>query len=121
MEKINDKFYIGKKIFGGTVVCVDSTNQHGLVVSPMVSVSSNWRETQILCENYRGGGFSNWRIPSEEEFRLIYETQGTPEGYWTSTSGMFGVPTSWWLHPTGRALHSAHPDEKHHVLLVRTF
>lgn len=31
-----------------------------------------WDDALKLCENYRGGGYSNWYLPSKSELSLIY-------------------------------------------------
>lgn len=33
-----------------------------------------WDEAKRFCENYRGGGYSDWRMPAVEELRTMYDT-----------------------------------------------
>ncbi len=36
----------------------------------------NWHDAKIYCENYRGGGYTDWRMPTEMELaRLLNTTQ----------------------------------------------
>jgi hypothetical protein len=33
----------------------------------------NWADAKSYCENYRGGGYTNWRMPKQEELADLYE------------------------------------------------
>ena len=33
----------------------------------------NWEEAKIYCENYREGGYTNWRMPTQEELARLYD------------------------------------------------
>jgi hypothetical protein len=37
----------------------------------------NWRDAQSYCENYRGGGYSDWRLPTQEELAGLYDAGKT--------------------------------------------
>ncbi len=32
-----------------------------------------WMEAKSYCENYRGGGYSNWRMPTSQELASLYD------------------------------------------------
>ena len=32
----------------------------------------NWRDAKFYCENYNGGGYKDWRMPTREELQGIY-------------------------------------------------
>ncbi len=34
----------------------------------------NWQDAQGYCRNYRGGGFSDWRMPTHEELGQLYDS-----------------------------------------------
>lgn len=34
--------------------------------------SSNWEGAKSLCSKYRGGGYSDWYLPSKDELNLVY-------------------------------------------------
>lgn len=34
--------------------------------------SSNWEGAKSLCSEYRGGGYSDWYLPSKDELNLVY-------------------------------------------------
>ena len=52
---------------------------------------ANWTDAKKMCEDYRGGGFSDWRMPTLEELSLICENLQKPgkiggrTSYWSST------------------------------------
>ena len=33
----------------------------------------NWSDAKRYCENYRGGGYDNWRMPTEDELTGLYD------------------------------------------------
>jgi hypothetical protein len=35
--------------------------------------SINWSNAKSYCENYRGGGYSDWRLPTQEELAGLYD------------------------------------------------
>lgn len=36
---------------------------------------SNWENAKQYCENYRGGGHSDWRMPTVAELQSLYDSQ----------------------------------------------
>jgi hypothetical protein len=65
---------------------------HGLVAAKEdLSQSLTWQQAIAACREYRGGGFSNWRLPSKEELNMLYTHRFAIGGfteryyYWTST------------------------------------
>jgi len=37
----------------------------------------NWAKAKSYCENYRGGGYSDWRMPTGSELRGLYDANKT--------------------------------------------
>jgi hypothetical protein len=37
----------------------------------------NWADAKNYCENYRGGGYTDWRIPTQDELAGLYDTAKT--------------------------------------------
>ncbi len=35
--------------------------------------SINWADAKSYCENYRGGGYTDWRMPTQEELAGLYD------------------------------------------------
>jgi hypothetical protein len=33
----------------------------------------NWADAKKYCEKYRGGGYTNWRLPTENELTQLYD------------------------------------------------
>jgi len=33
----------------------------------------NWANAKSYCENYRGGGYTNWRMPTKDELAGLYD------------------------------------------------
>jgi len=42
----------------------------------------NWHDAKRYCENYRGGGYSDWRMPTQDELKSLYDpNKKTQHGY----------------------------------------
>ena len=37
----------------------------------------NWADAKSYCENYRGGGYADWRMPTQDELAGLYEKDKT--------------------------------------------
>jgi hypothetical protein len=37
----------------------------------------NWSNAKSYCENYRGGGYADWRMPTPDELAGLYDTSKT--------------------------------------------
>jgi hypothetical protein len=37
----------------------------------------NWTEAKSYCENYRGGDYTDWRMPTQEELAGLYDEAKT--------------------------------------------
>ena len=46
----------------------------------------NWRDAKRYCENYRGGGYSDWRMPTWDELAGLYDNS---ENYLLEVLGYF--------------------------------
>ncbi len=62
---------IGDTHEGGIVFDVDPLGQ-GMVCSFRNMGKFNWNEAVAKCDSYTSGGYSDWRLPSEDELNLIY-------------------------------------------------
>ena len=41
-----------------------------------------WQDAKDYCENYRGGGYTDWRMPTQDELAGIYDSnKKNPHGY----------------------------------------
>ena len=97
---IKEIMRLGSYYQGGIIFFVDDTGQHGLIAAVIDQTDStkgaNWWNAVMLCQNYRGGGFTDWRLPNKDEERLLYQNRKLvgkfvgpkydPHGiYWSST------------------------------------
>jgi hypothetical protein len=37
----------------------------------------NWENAKSHCENYRGGGYKDWRMPTQDELAGLYDANKT--------------------------------------------
>jgi hypothetical protein len=67
-----NKFRLGDKFGGGIIYYIDSTQEHGLICSLSdLSSGSTWAQAIRICYSYRGGGFTDWHLPTENEILLL--------------------------------------------------
>ncbi|MFT5164793.1 MAG: hypothetical protein ACI8P3_000016 [Saprospiraceae bacterium] len=63
---------VGASHKGGIVVFVDGTGQHGLVCSKKDLGIFVWDDAVAKCKAYEGGGYTDWYLPSNFEFFLLF-------------------------------------------------
>ena len=55
----------------------------------------DWKKAEKLCTNYRGGGKSDWYLPTKEELNYIYQNLQKPgiinddTWYWSSSTSIY--------------------------------
>jgi len=80
----------GEPLEGGIIVYIDEKGEHGLICSKNDLGEGNWEEAKKLCEEYKEGGFLDWRLPTKDELNMMYLKEGEIGGfandyYWSST------------------------------------
>lgn len=64
---------IGDQAYGGIVFQIDKATGKGLVCSEKnLGTKYTWDDANLFCSNLDEGGFSDWRLPSEPELKLLY-------------------------------------------------
>lgn len=84
---------IGNELQGGIVFYLDETGEHGLVASLKdLSGEADWDEAMSFCAEFNGNGsgYTDWRLPEEEELNLLYMQKEIVGGfvrfsYWSAT------------------------------------
>jgi hypothetical protein len=66
------QYEIGDQGPGGGIVFHLEGKTGGMEVSRPLG-DGTWEEAKITAENYRGGGFRDWRLPTLDELYLIYQ------------------------------------------------
>ena len=83
----NFNIQIGNYAYGGIVFYVDSTGQHGKVVSTHDLQNYDFNTDRLtsisICENLISNGYSDWYLPELSELLMIYNNLG---------NGGFGFP-----------------------------
>jgi TolB-like protein len=74
---------------GGMVVFYN--NGRGMEVSGILD-SCTWGQAKFVVRNYRGGGYSDWRLPTKDELNIVYQNLRAKNignlgdsGHWSST------------------------------------
>lgn len=58
----------------------------------------NWQYAKKYCENYRGGGYTDWRMPTHDELAGLYGSgkgYRTPCGYDVQLTELIGLTCNW--------------------------
>ena len=81
---------IGDYTNGGIVFYVDSTGQHGKVMTPFDVMNYNTNSDQnmaiTVCNNLTANGFSDWYLPEVDDLQMIHDNLG---------NGGFGLSWAW--------------------------
>jgi hypothetical protein len=82
-------------------------NGHGIVLAPFDYVPVNWYDAQTFCNGLIFGGFSDWQLPTKEDWLFISEIHKIGLGsfikenkYWSSTEINTGEAYSYRLKGT---------------------
>ena len=83
----NQVISIGDKELGGIIFYIDETGHHGFIAAPedydvkSVSTGADFcNELKTELSNYKSGGFTDWRLPTIEELRLLYDNRNSVPG-----------------------------------------
>lgn len=122
---------IGKEKLGGVIVSADDNGEHGIIISTEdLGTELEWNAAKDVCEKYRAGGKDDWRLPTNEEFKLIYKNLTLSKVklesayYWTSTVYNHNFGTTWPYSfdlSRGESDHNKGMVNKFHVRAVRNF
>ena len=64
----------------------------------------NWQDAKNYCKNYRGGGYTDWRMPTQDELAGLYdvaETYKSDCGYNVHVTELIHLTCTWvWASET---------------------
>ena len=84
---------VGQEAFGGIVLKLDASGEHGVVVAKedqvTISTGNNFSESSAIVTAYAEGG-KGWRLPTKDELLAVYSMKASlgtfqPWHYWSST------------------------------------
>ncbi|MFT5164785.1 MAG: hypothetical protein ACI8P3_000008 [Saprospiraceae bacterium] len=95
----NAQIQVGDTHEGGIVFFIFGENKdHGLVCSKADLGSYDWTDAITACEAYKGEGFTDWYLPSEDELNMMYTNLHekrigafTHSHYWNSLEDPYGI------------------------------
>ena len=65
----------------------------------------DWQNAKIYCESYRGGGYTDWRMPTQGELAGLYETSKFQKVKCGSSPNHIATDlihlTCWWVWASG--------------------
>jgi hypothetical protein len=61
----------------------------------------NWTNAKSYCESYRGGGYSDWRLPTVDELESIFDEKAQNAKKGVGLTALINVSNSWmWASDT---------------------
>lgn len=63
----------------------------------------NWADAKSYCENYRGGGYTDWRMPTQDELAGLYDKSIIGNNNYRLTSLITLTASCLWASDTRRA------------------
>lgn len=73
IETVEQKSYVRFITYGGGTVLDTVTNLMWANMS--IGDGITWPEAKSYCENYRGGGYMDWRMPTLDEMEGLYKSE----------------------------------------------
>lgn len=122
----------GEPFEGGIIVYTDEKGEHGLICSKNDLGEGNWEEAKKLCEEYKEGGFSDWKLPNRDELKLMHsllqksqKSNFSSKLYWSinQQSDAWGYGTDYAIiqNFTDGSQDSYRKDTNNHIRAVRFF
>jgi hypothetical protein len=121
-------YQIGDEKDGGYIAYIDITNRHGLICAKDGDIDytqRNWSNSIAYCDSFVANGFSDWRIGTLQEMKLIDPNNPQipnflQDNYWTGTEwesdsnqayyiGMIGTGNSYNPNPKTNDVYYALP------------
>jgi len=102
-----EAYTLGQPLFGGYIVYLDATGEHGLIAPDYDELLAegnffqyNWINAIAYCNNLVLNSYSDWRMGTLTEMRLIdvnqiYIPNFINVGFWTST--LFNFTNAYWI------------------------
>jgi hypothetical protein len=88
--------------------------------------NASWNEARSIAGNYRGGGYSDWHLPTQSELNSIYRNLRArnigglgDNWYWSSTG--YDNSNAWDQHFSDGRRYSANKNYPLAVRAVRAF
>jgi TolB-like protein len=110
---------------GGIIFFVESG--HYMELSGELG-SSNWDEAITAAKNFRGGGLTDWRLPTLRELGLMYTNlkqknlgEFANSNYWSSSSGSINNPGMWFQNFNSGNKDTNYKSATYRVRAVRDF
>ena len=121
------KKIIGAKLEGGIIAWKDVSGKHFLIAAEQnLPGTYKWDSAKIICQLYKGQGYTDWHLPDKDELNKLYVNQASignflPLSYWSSNS--FTTQFAWNQDfRTGIQLNQeGYKTRKLHVRPVRSF
>jgi hypothetical protein len=122
--KPNSQYKIGYVFGGGTILYIDNTGQHGLVVAEKDLGNFSYETAVKKKSKFAIGPYNDWRIPTKDELAKIYgrkteigiNAKGT---YWSSTPDKNN--SYWAINMIDGKMAIVAKDLSFNVRLVRNF
>jgi hypothetical protein len=124
-----EAYTLGQPLFGGYIVYLDATGEHGLIAPDYNDVDQNgfnWFNAVSYCSAYTNGGYSDWRMGNLTEMLSIDLNQAfipnfVPNVYWTSTFANLSEVYAVSMSGTGSSYFNSDTNQSWAVLPIKSF
>ena len=86
---------------------------------------ANWETAMSMAKNFRGGGYSDWYLPTKDELKLVYQNlrkTGRISGYsWHWSSSESGIYYAWCRCFSDGDWNNLNKDSAYSVRAIRAF
>jgi hypothetical protein len=125
---VNYNYTLGQELNGGYIVYIDSTGEHGLIAADIQGIQEayNWFDALIYCANFSSNGYSDWRMGTLTEMRLIDVNQIYIPNFqnfvhWTSTQSNLDDAYAIFMIGDGSNFSEWPKDTVWYVLPIKSF
>jgi hypothetical protein len=98
VEKSRDERFIAYE--NGTVL---DTKTNLMWAAKDNGSDTDWKNARSYCENYRGGGYTGWRMPTQDELKELYDRSILGNNDYHLTAMITLTASCLWASETRRA------------------
>lgn len=116
----------GSKVYTGATSVTNGLENTASIIAALGNSGVFSSYAANFCRNYRGGGFTDWFLPSKDQLNMLYSKKTivggfTSDLYWTSTEA--SIESAWVqsFENGDQFIHSQSDGDNIHTRAIRAF